>query len=111
METLSQFDFHHRLAETRGEAVVLFSHSGCSSCRSWREALVHYQATHPDTQLFEVDAQADLALTREFEVFHLPAMYFYIKGHYHCRLDNRLRIDAIDEGLELARQLAAEEAP
>jgi thioredoxin 1 len=102
---LTQFDFHHTIEELRGTSLVIFTSEGCASCRHWRRLLGDYRARHPDVRIFEVDAQRDLALTREFEVFHLPALFVFRDGAFHGGVQSEARVDAL--AIALARALAA----
>jgi len=108
---LDEFGFHHRLAETRGPVLVLFSGAACSACRAWKRLLADYLPERPALRLFEVDAERSLALTREFEVFHLPALFLYRDGRFHCRLQSEATRRALDAALEAALAAPAEEAP
>lgn len=104
---LSQFDFHHRLATHTGIAVVVFSRPGCGACRQLKSVL----AAMPELPVFEVDAERDPALVREFEVFHLPALFLYRAGAYHCQLHCGSAPAAISAAVAAALALPAEEAP
>ncbi len=83
---LNQFDFHHALQETRGVSLVLFTSSACGACRAWRGVLAGYRARNPGVSVFEVDCEQEMALVREFEVYHLPAIFLYRDGVYHCQV-------------------------
>ena len=87
LQQLTQFDFHHRLAETPGPSLVWFSGPGCGACRQLRRLFESNPDAFSGLQLFEVDAQQDMALTREFEVFHLPSLFLFLDGHYHAPRD------------------------
>jgi thioredoxin-like negative regulator of GroEL len=65
----------------------------------------------PQLHLFEVDAQRDTALVREFEVFHLPSMFLFKDGHFHCALHSPANPDALRRHIDLALAAPAEEAP
>jgi predicted thioredoxin/glutaredoxin len=81
---LDAFEFHHRLAATPGVSVVIFTSESCQSCRAWKQLL---RTTPLAAHVFEVDAERDAALTREFGIFHLPALYLYRDGEFHVALD------------------------
>jgi thiol-disulfide isomerase/thioredoxin len=81
---LSQFDFHHTLAETPGVSLVYFTAPGCGACRQLKRIFCDHPEEFALLNLFEVDAQQDLALTREFEVFHLPSLFLFKDGQYHA---------------------------
>ncbi len=83
---LTQFDYHHTLEDTPGVALVLFTSRSCPSCRAWRKTLAGYRARNPELIIFEVDCEQELALVREFEVFHLPALFLYRDGNFHRKL-------------------------
>lgn len=111
MKVLDQFSFHHTLEETRGTTLVIFTTPDCGSCRLMRKAMVAYGQTHPDVAMFEVDAQQDMALTREFEVFHLPALYLYIDGRYHGEIQCETLPDKLATAVAEACARPSGEAP
>jgi hypothetical protein len=110
--TLDQFSFHHTLAEQPGLCLVIFTSRACASCRRWKRLLANYveRGEEPAIEVFEVDAERDLGLVREFEVFHLPALFLYREGRYHCELQSEARPEkfaaAIRTGLASPRQEA-----
>jgi thioredoxin 1 len=108
---LDEFGFHHTLAGTRGPALVIFMSAGCSSCRAWKQLLVAYGVQHPELTLFEVDAGHAQALTREFNVFHLPALFLYRDGHFHYALQSEAQPDKLHAAIAAALAAAAQEAP
>jgi len=107
---LDQFHFHHVLEETPGLALVFFTGPHCGACKLLRRVLADYLETRP-VSVFEVDAERDLALAREFGVFHLPSMYLYQDGFFHCELHSEPRAPALDAAIAAARARPAEEAP
>jgi thioredoxin-like negative regulator of GroEL len=111
LQPLDQFDFHHRLETPHGIALVTFSAPTCGSCRHLRQVLEEVARRQPDWRFFEVDVQRDPALANEFEVFHLPTLFVYSSGQFHCRLDSEARPDAIIAATERALACPAEEAP
>jgi len=108
---LDEFGFHHRLASTRGPALVMFTSIGCGSCRVWKQLLGAYHAQHPELALFEVDAGHAQALAREFSVFHLPALFLYRDGHFHCALQSEARPEKLRAAILAALAAPAQEAP
>jgi thioredoxin 1 len=108
---LDEFGFHHALAGTHGLALVMFTGAGCSSCRAWKRLLAAYRAQHPELALFEVDAGHAQALAREFSVFHLPALFLYRDGHFHCALQAEAHPDKLRAAIEAALVAPAQEAP
>jgi thiol-disulfide isomerase/thioredoxin len=111
MTLLDQFSFHHVLAETPGPALVIFTAPHCGSCRAMRKALAIFVASHPEVSLFEVDAQRDMALTREFEVFHLPALFLYVGGRFHGEIQCEPLPHRLERSVATAMTLPAQEAP
>ena len=108
---LDQFEFHHRLTHTPGLAIIIFTSRGCASCKAWRQLLADYRRQHLETHVFEVDAERDLALTREFGVFHLPALFLYRNGHYHCALQSEARMEPLEKAIDRAMAGPAHEPP
>jgi thiol-disulfide isomerase/thioredoxin len=83
---LDQFEFHHVLEESPGISVVFFTAPNCGSCRAMKQALGLVLEQQGNWNVFEVDAARDLALVREFDVFHLPALFVYKDGAFHAPL-------------------------
>ena len=108
---LTQFDFHHRLAQVPGTAVVLFTRRGCGACRGMGRVLEQWRAAGDAPALLVVDAETDTALVREFEVFHLPALFVFHGGAYHGRLEAPPRLPLLREALAACLARPAEEAP
>ncbi|MDH3870836.1 MAG: thioredoxin family protein [Gammaproteobacteria bacterium] len=111
MTALDQFDFHGRLEDTRGAVVVLFAAPACASCRHWKRFLLDYAGTHTGLALYQVNVQQDMALAHEFGVFHLPAVYLYLDGRFHCELQSEARPELFDAALHEALQAPPQEAP
>jgi hypothetical protein len=109
LPTLDQFSYHHRLEESQGIVLVLFSAPGCSSCRAWRRLLAGY--TGPGVRSYLVDVEQDTALAREFEVFHLPALFLYLNGAFHGELQCEARAEALTQAIARAMAAPAREAP
>jgi hypothetical protein len=108
---LDEFNFHRHLAATPGVALVIFTGAGCGSCRSWKRLLVEYRNRHHDLTLFEVDAGHAQALAREFNVFHLPALFLYRDGHFHGALHSEARVDRLAAAIAVALAAPPQEAP
>ena len=108
---MSQFDLHHRIAEDPAPTLVFFTSPACAACRHLKLVLREVQARHPDWRIYEIDAEQEGDLVREFEVFHLPALFLFSDGNYHRALDCEARVEAIERAIEEALQLPPEEAP
>ncbi len=108
---LTQFDFHQRLMDVPGAAVILFTRRGCGACKVMGRVLADWQAEPDAPALFVVDAETDTALVREFEVFHLPALFVFQSGGYHGRLEAPPRLPLLREALAACLARPPEEAP
>lgn len=108
---LDQFSFHQRLSETRGTALIMFSSPDCGGCRHLRKVLHEVHSRKPLWHLFEVDAQRDTGLANEFEIFHLPTIFVFHDGEFHCQLEAEARTEAIVSATLAALRQPAMEAP
>jgi thiol-disulfide isomerase/thioredoxin len=108
---LTQFDFHHTLAETGGVSLVYFTAPGCGACRQLKQVFDSYPDEFALLNLFEVDAQQEMALTREFEVFHLPALFLFKEGQYHAPIHAEPMPQSLIAAVETALAGEPEEAP
>ena len=95
-QTLNTYEFHHVLETQKGVCVVMFTGEACGSCRAWKQLLLDYQEKH-DVTLYEIDAERDMALTNEFDVFHLPALFLYKNGHYHTPLQCEASMSKLEQ--------------
>jgi thioredoxin-like negative regulator of GroEL len=111
LEHLNTYDFHHVLEEQRGMSLVFFTHALCSSCRAWKKLLQTYIQERADIRVFEVDAETEMALTNEFEVFHLPALFLYRDGKYHAPVQCTASLTALDSTIASLLQAPARELP
>jgi len=111
LKRLDQFSFHQTLAEIRGAALVIFTGPACSACRRLKAVLQGSGQLFTDLQLFEVDAGEDMALTHEFEVFHLPAMFLFRDGEYHCELHSEAQPQRLRAAIDAALTAPGQEAP
>jgi thioredoxin-like negative regulator of GroEL len=108
---LDQFDFHAALADMTGPTLIMFTSPDCGSCRHLRRVLQEVNVREPGWQVFEVDAQRDPALANEFEVFHLPTIFLFNNGEFHCQLEAAARTVAIISATRSALLQPAGEAP
>lgn len=111
MRWLDQFNFHSTLAKSPGVCLVIFTSPGCGACRRWKQLLEDAHDASPAFQLYEVDAQRDQALAREFDIFHLPAMFIYVDGVYHRPLNSAADPAAFRRALDAALAAAPLEPP
>ena len=61
--------------------------------------------------LFKVDVEKSTALAREYEVFHLPALFLFLDGSFHAAIKTSLVPEKLRQAVETALILPAEEAP
>lgn len=108
---LTQFDFHHRLAAQEGVCLVAFGSPGCGGCRHLSRILLEVRQKRQDWQAFEVNVQEDPGLAAEFEVFHLPTLFLFHGGEFHCELAAEARPSSIIAHTLAALQRPAAEAP
>ncbi len=111
LPSLDDFDFHARLAETPGVAVVMFTRPGCAACRHWARLLGELRRQHPAWAVFTVDVEENMALAREFGIFHLPSLHLYVDGEYHAELQCEARLPAVVAAIEALQAAAPQEAP
>jgi thioredoxin-like negative regulator of GroEL len=111
LPALTQFDLHHRLAEVAGPSVVCFTAPACGSCRQMKRALGALRSDRPALSVFEVDAQHEPGLAREFAVFHLPALFLFVDGEYHRPVEAEPLPKRLAAAIDAAIDLPALEAP
>lgn len=109
MESLTEFDLHRRLAATPGPALVLFTSPACGACRVVEQRLPG--AAPPGTALFKVDVGIAQALARAYEVFHLPALFLFVDGVFHARVDSPVSPGELARALAAALAAPAQEEP
>ncbi|MCG6967089.1 MAG: thioredoxin family protein [Chromatiaceae bacterium] len=111
LPALTQFDFHARIAIMPGTTLVMFGSPACGACRHLRRVFREVGRLEPAWQLFEVDAETEPGLTNEFEVFHLPTVFLFRDGEFHCELEAEARPLGIVAATHAAMQQPAREAP
>ena len=111
IRNLDDDNFYRYLETSKGLCVVVFSSHGCASCRRWMELLREFLTLYDDVQVCAVDAQASMALTRAYEVFHLPSLFLFIDGQYHRALQPHASIASLRETIDQAVLLHAEDEP
>jgi thioredoxin 1 len=109
-ETLTEFDFYRTLGQAKGASLVLFGSRGCGACRQ-AEAVLPGALDGAALHLFKVDVQQSAALAREYEVFHLPALFLFVDGHYHAPVHSPLTPEALRRAVAAALQSPPQEAP
>ncbi len=109
--SLTDLNFHHVLAKTPGAALVFFTAPNCGACRSIKIALGKLLHQYPPIPIFEVDAVHNGGLVNALELFHLPALFLYLNGHYHCELHCEPLPARIHHAIQTALNLPAEDEP
>ena len=97
---LDEFSFHHTLDAADGVCIILFTKPGCSACRHWKTLLQQLITHRLDVRVFEVDSEVSPALAREFELFHLPALYVYRNGHFYGELQCEGKLPVLEATLD-----------
>lgn len=108
---LNQFNFHESIENAVGTSLVFFTMADCASCHYWEILLTQYKNENPLINLFYIDAAMDQALTEEFEVFHLPALFLYVDGHFQSDIQCEAKIDILDLEIRKVMQAPARECP
>lgn len=110
LSTLTEFDFHPRLASSAGVSLVLFTAPHCGSCRVWTRLL--QDLTTPLIQhIYSVDVQIATALAREYDVFHLPSLFIFVDGKFHAPLQAQAQHNAVIKALQHALNTPAHDEP
>jgi len=115
IKELNEFNYHQTISEMPGISLVFFSGPHCGSCHHLRDLLIaHYQefvAHFKQFHVFEVKADKAGALVNEFNVFHLPTIFLYKEGEFHCELQAIAQPKSIIKAIEYALKQPAQEEP
>ena len=115
LKELDEFNFHQTIVDTAGVALVFFTGPHCASCHHLRALFIaeaeQFKNHFSSFSVYEIKADKAAALINEFSVFHLPTMFLYQDGQFHCELQAQAHPQKIIEAIELALQQAAEEEP
>ncbi len=88
----------------------MFGSRACGACR-YAEARLPLLARGVIDTLVYVNAAECPGLVREFDVFHLPAMFLYRDGQFHAPLDAALTPETWAAAVEAALAGLPREAP
>lgn len=116
---LDEFTFFPTLADSSGVVMVFFSGPNCASCHHLKSLInkehekfsEYFTQLNTDFTAYEIKADKAAALVNEFGVFHLPSMYLYKEGEFHCELQAEATPTKLIEAIELALSQPAEEEP
>lgn len=111
IETINALDFHQRVEGQQGPLLLIFTGPGCGACRHLKRVLEEDHLYLSGLRVWELDVERDHGLVEEFEVFHLPSMFLFLKGRYHCRLHSEPRAAKLREAIDSALDCPPEEAP
>ncbi|MFO7604323.1 MAG: thioredoxin family protein [Gammaproteobacteria bacterium] len=111
IRNLDDENFYAHMAASRGLSVVFFSSHGCSSCRRWQTILREFLVRYDDVHICAVDAQTSMALTRAYDIFHLPSLFLFVDGQYHRALQAHASVASLRDAIDAAAELHAEEEP
>ena len=119
LQELDEFTFHQTMSDSTGIVLVFFTGPHCASCHHLRELLSnnyqqlkeHFLNNTFGFSAFEIKADKANALVNEFNVFHLPSLYLYQDGQYHCELQTLAHPKKIIEAIDDALIRPAEEEP
>lgn len=107
---LNSHEFHHVLEQQSGVSIIVFTGESCGSCHAWKQLLQDYQKNHA-VAVFEIDAEREMALTNEFDVFHLPALFLYKDGCYHSLLQCEAKLSVLEKTVDDCLHKKAMEMP
>jgi len=111
IQALNEHEFYSTLAETAGPSIMFFTKPGCSACRLWKRLLSDLLQRRHDITVYQVDAEQNMALSHEYELFHLPALFLFVNGEFHRELQAEARMPHLLTVLNAALVAPAEDAP
>lgn len=106
---LTDLDADRYLLDLPGISLLVFTSTGCASCRWARHALPALPL--PIQRLAWVDAADNGGLVARYEVFHLPALFAVRDGQFYGALHSRLHAAELTQALDTALSRPAEELP
>ncbi|MGJ8515057.1 thioredoxin family protein [Carnimonas bestiolae] len=98
-------DFHDHVLAARGVVLTYWWADWCGPCKEFKPVLYDFVASFGDeVALCTIDADAAVALTREYNVRSLPTLIVFVNGEQQQRLSgvvSKSRIFAlVDEFIE-----------
>jgi len=119
VKELDEFNFFESIENSKGLVLVFFTGPHCASCHHLKSLLNseaqqftdHFKKTRHDFNAYEIKADKAAALVNEFGVFHLPSMYLYQNGQFHCQLQAEAITTKLVEAIDKALQQAPQEEP
>jgi len=116
---LDEFTFYSELEDSAGIVMVFFTGPHCASCHHLKHLLNsesnqfidHYSQLKTNFAAYEIKADKAAALVNEFGVFHLPSMYIYNNGEFHCELQAEATRFKLIEAIDLVLTQEPQEEP
>ncbi len=106
---LTDFDADQRLLALPGLSLLIFTSTGCASCRWARRELPGMGL--PVDRLGWVDAGINGGLVRRYGVFHLPSLFLVRDGEFLGSLQSRLDPVGLSAVIVEAQAREPEELP
>lgn len=106
---LTDFDAEQRLLQLRGTSLLIFTSTGCASCRWTRHALPS-MGLDVD-RLCWVDAGDNGGLVERYGVYHLPSLFLTRDGQFFGALQCPLNLSELNGAIQQTLHLAPEELP
>ena len=106
---LTDLDADRCLLDLSGTSLLVFTSTGCASCRWARQMLPGMPL--PLERVCWVDAGHNAGLVARYEVFHLPALFLVKDGHFFGALHARLTHSDVLTAMHEALLRPAEELP
>lgn len=119
VQELDEFTFFSELRESSGLVLVFFTGPHCASCHHLKNLLnteytsftEYFSKSNLQFAAFEIKADKASALVNEFDVFHLPTMFLYKEGIFHCELHAEAISKKLIEAIEIALTKTPQEEP
>lgn len=106
---LTDFDADRQLLDWSGISLLIFTSTGCASCRWARREIPHFAL--PVARLCWVDAGDNGGLVQRYEVRQLPAFFVVADSQYFGQIQPNLNSQSVFDQLQQALARAPEELP
>lgn len=106
---LTDFDADHQLLRLPATSLVIFTSTGCASCRWARQELPSMGLAVE--RLCWVDAGYNGGLVQRYGVFHLPSLFLIRDGQFFGAVRAGLSRNALQTAILQALALEPEELP